>query len=415
MRIREPSSRRSTALLEQAFYDWTKKILQLASVALVALGGYLVYGLMSGGLGNWSSLDAAAQARISANIQGTILYFNITLIVLLITSVILYYDEESLGYILVVLSIALYFGVPFLMDSQMPGQVEAWEKARNVPMLALYHEARVLALILVVPGVGLAVYDIVQRVLSAGRGENVDLTAMQYGGGTKEIAPANPALIGAFAACWQLPFCRESLRVRCPIYHLKRRCWRERVGCMCEEMSIRQALARFFDKPRETGNLNFATGLEGAPEPDTLVGSSVPTGPREDIIRVPEIRRDQVRIPYNTSMPMDAKKERCRNCVIYNEHQRHKYQMLAPIITLAVPLVAILEFETLLNYLKDFLRTADHVMARLSFDPQVRDVGIAAATTSSDVANIIMIACLVIIVTTMALRVLEYVVFTLKA
>lgn len=53
-------------------------------------------------------------------------------------------------------------------------------------------------------------------------------------------------------------------------------------------------------------------------------------------------------------------------------------------------------------------------MARLSFDPQVREVGLASATSSSDVANIIMIACLVIMATTMALRALEYAIFTLK-
>lgn len=54
-------------------------------------------------------------------------------------------------------------------------------------------------------------------------------------------------------------------------------------------------------------------------------------------------------------------------------------------------------------------------MARLSFDPHAREVGLGAVTSSSDVANIIMVACLVIILTTFALRALEYVVFTLKA
>jgi hypothetical protein len=411
MRVRD-TGRTSTAKLEQAFFDWTKKLLQLAIVALVALGGYLIYGLMSGGVGNWSSMDAAAQARIAANIQGTIFYFNIALIVLLVTSVILYYDEESLGYVLVVLALMLYFGVPFLVDSQMAGSVQNWEATRNVPMLALYGEARIAALILILPGVGLAVYDIVRRILEGGRGDRVDLTAMQYGGGTKEIAPAGEALIGAMAACWQLPFCRESLRVRCPIYHLKRKCWREGVGCMCEEMTIRQSLAHIFDKAPKTGNLDFATGLETAPEP--MTESAVPTGPRPDLIRIPEIKKEQVRIPRNPSMPSQAKRERCRNCIIYNEHQRQKYQLLAPLVVLGVPALAFWQFGTLLDHLKAFLQTADRVMANLSFDPNVRNVGLASATASSDVANVIMIACLVIIATTMVLRWLEYAIFTLK-
>lgn len=405
--------RTSTAKLEQAFFDWTKKLLQLSVVALAALGGYLIYGLMSGGVANWSSLDAATQARIATNIQGTIAYFNLALIVLLVTSVILYYDEESLGYALVVVALLLYFGVPFFVDSQMPGTVQAWENARNLPMLALYGEARIAALILIVPGVGLSVYDIIRRVLEGSRGDRVDLTAMQYGGGTKEIAPAGEAMIGALAACWQLPFCRESLRVRCPIYHLRRRCWRERVGCMCEEVTIRQSLAHIFDVQPKTGNLDFSTGLQGAAE--TPTESSVPTGPRPEQIRIPEVRKEQVRIPTNTSMPIAVKRERCRNCVIYNEHQRHKYQLIAPFVVVAIPALAFWKIETLLQTLRDLLHTADRVMAKLSFDPNASNVSIASATASSDVANFIMIGCLVIIVTTMALRSLEYFIFTLKA
>ncbi len=404
--------RTSTAKLEQAFFDWTKKLLQLAVVALVALGGYLIYGLMSGGVGNWSSLDAASQARIAANIQGTIRYFNLALIVLIVTSLVLYYDEESLGYVLIVVALLLYYGVPYFVDSQMSGTVQAWESAGNVPMLALYGEARIAALILIVPGVGLAIYDIVRRILESSRGDRVDLTAMQYGGGTKEIAPAGEAPIGAMAACWQLPFCRESIRVRCPIYHLRKRCWRERVGCMCEEVSIRQSLAHIFDQTPKTGNLDFATGLEAAPE--QVTESAVPTGPKPDLIRIPEIRKDQVRIPYNRSMPIQAKRERCRNCIIYNEHQRHKYQLLAPLVVLGVPALAFWKLEPLLEQLKAFLRTADRVMANLSFEPGARDIGLASATSSSDIANFIMIACLVIVATTMVLRWLEYAIFTLK-
>jgi hypothetical protein len=114
-------------------------------------------------------------------------------------------------------------------------------------------------------------------------------------------------------------------------------------------------------------------------------------------------------------MPPQAKRERCRNCVIYNEHQRHKYQMTAPIVVLAVPAIAFWQVEALLEHLKTFLRTADRVMANLSFDPAVRNAGLASATTSSDVANFVMIGCLVVLATTLVLRWLEYAIFDLKA
>lgn len=412
MRIQPRRERVSTARLEQAFFDWMKKLMQLAAVGLAVLAGYLVWGIVSGGIGSWDALGAAAQARIGANVQQTLFYFNLTLGVLLLTSAVIYYDEESLGYILVVAALGLYFGTPFLVESMSAGQVEAWQQSRNVPMLALYHEARVAALILILPGVALSLYDIVQRALMAGRGERAPRTAMKYGGATEEIAPAGNALIGVMATCWQLPFCREALRVRCPIYHLKRRCWRERVGCMCDEVSIRESLSRFFDKPEKTGNLDFATGLDAGQA--AAEGSSVRTGKQPEIVRMPEIRRDQIRIPNDTRIPMSVKRQRCRECIIYNEHQRLKYQFLGPIVTLIVPALAALKFEYLMDTLKHALSSVDQAMARLSFDPQVREVGLASATSSSDVANIIMIACLVIMATTMALRALEYAIFTLK-
>jgi hypothetical protein len=44
-------------------------------------------------------------------------------------------------------------------------------------------------------------------------------------------------------------------------------------------------------------------------------------------------------IPRNNRLTEPQKKERCRNCVIYNEHQRHKYKLAMPSITGAFALV----------------------------------------------------------------------------
>jgi hypothetical protein len=37
-------------------------------------------------------------------------------------------------------------------------------------------------------------------------------------------------------------------------------------------------------------------------------------------------------IPRNNKLTMAQKKERCRTCVIYNEHQRHKYKLTMPLL-----------------------------------------------------------------------------------
>ena len=122
----------------------------------------------------------------------------------------------------------------------------------------------------------------------------VKADTLKYGKGVKEEKDKQNVFLGK---CFQLPYCRKFVRERCPIYHAKRTCWRERVGCMCEEEVIRVA-------------------MEGKPiaKAALLDGSA---------------------IPRNHRLTPKQKAERCRNCVIYNEHQRQKYKAVVPLVVLA--------------------------------------------------------------------------------
>jgi hypothetical protein len=117
---------------------------------------------------------------------------------------------------------------------------------------------------------------------------------LKYGKGIKEEADKQNVFMGN---CWQLPYCRKFVRERCPIFHAKTTCWKERVGCMCEEEVIRNALD---NKP--------------IPKDALLAAKS---------------------IPRNFRITEAQKVERCKNCVIYNEHQRHKYKLALPLVILA--------------------------------------------------------------------------------
>ena len=86
----------------------------------------------------------------------------------------------------------------------------------------------------------------IQRIRDARTGE--DLTSMSYGKDWRR-EEVRGALIGAFAKCWQLPFCREGIRVKCPIYHARTKCWKQRVGCMCEENVLRLPMGGDENKP----------------------------------------------------------------------------------------------------------------------------------------------------------------------
>jgi flagellar biogenesis protein FliO len=134
--------------------------------------------------------------------------------------------------------------------------------------------------------------DVIVRVKSRAK-NGVKSEQLKYGRGVKEESDRQNVLLGK---CWQLPFCRKFVRERCPIYHAKRTCWKELVGCMCEEAIIRNS-------------------MENRPIPkDELLAAQM--------------------IPRNNKLTIAQKKERCRSCVIFNEHQRHKYKVYMPAVVL---------------------------------------------------------------------------------
>ena len=109
--------------------------------------------------------------------------------------------------------------------------------------------------------------------------------------------------------CWELPYCRDNIREKCPIY-VKRRgpCWWYKEGCMCEERIILQAVINTDWKQK-------------AAKPDMAYNFG----------------------QNRAGLTPAAKRERCRNCVIYNEHQRQKYKALVTVALIVVPVAPVSE------------------------------------------------------------------------
>ncbi len=396
--------RRHNPTAERAYQlamDWCRVLMQLSALAVILILLYVLYGLIAGGAAEWTSLSPEARARIAQNIESAVRWFHIALGLFLVTSLVLFYDEEALGYTLILIAIALYFGVPFAMDLASPGLVTGWASQGNTAGLAAVHGLQITALMLAVPGAILTVRDIALRIAHGTSRDRERFTAMEFGGQVKEEKPPSPPIIGMFAKCWQLPFCREAIRKNCPIFHHRTRCWRERVGCMCEEKVIRHAMEALIE--REDVELGAA---------GTQAATDMPTQPVA--ARIPAAAR-QVRIPHNPNLPMAVKRERCRNCVIYNEHQRMKYQFFAPIVLLAVPALMVWQYNAISTTLSDAMHTIDSVMSRLSLDPQASSLSIAQSVTSAGMAaHFLLIGCLIVIATTAALRFTEYCIFKIK-
>ncbi len=401
--------------------DWTRRVMQIATVATIILYAYVLYGLFMGDVGHWATLTAPERLRIASNVQGAISYLNISLGLLLLTLCILYYDEESLGYVMVAASIALYYGLPFLLSTLFGNMVNEWESSKNLAARSILGQLKLAALMLAIPGGVLVLRDLFLRIVEGGGRKREEFSAMQYGGAVKEEKPPGKPILGIMAKCWQLSFCRDAIRKGCPIYHARTRCWKQRVGCMCEENVIRHAMDAIiskelisFDAPKKedaSGLIDMTPASDSAPPAQPEKTEAFPS---RTLAAAPSPPPRHVKIPHNPNIPMSVKRERCRNCVIYNEHQRMKYQFFAPLFVLTIPALAFFKAQDLSDVMNRVFATADSLMARLSLTGGAKNTGVISTIGTVGFANYLLIGCMVVIGTTMTLRGLEYCIFRLK-
>lgn len=207
--------------------------------------------------------------------------------------------------------------------------------------------------------------DIALRVRQrAAQGAKKD--SLKYGKGVTEESDRKNVFMGK---CWQLPYCRKFVREKCPIYHAQRTCWREMVGCMCEEAVIRVA-------------------MEGKPiSKEALLSGQA--------------------IPRNNKIPDSAKRERCRNCVIYNEHQKHKYKLAMPTIVIGYTLFYILFKGPLADMINRMLDGGNKVINNLSAN-SIKQV------QTGDLFTQFLVGAFVVVLMAYTIKLAEYALFKLK-
>ena len=266
--------------LSEAFQDF------LTNVARVLLGLGAVVTLVATGLLIYACVRVGTDAQVATEAMKNVAIFKHVLtygaIGVAVGAAYMFWGDER-GAAGMLLGAALLFFAPVWVP------MIAGTNANDVTAAALGAIQNGGATIGVVAAVVLVI-DLAGKTRSRIK-VGVKADQLKYGKGVKEEKDRQNVFMGK---CWQLPYCRKFVRERCPIYHAKRTCWKERVGCMCEEEVIRVAME---NKPIPKGQL-----LDGS------------------------------QIPRNHRLNEKQKAERCRNCVIYNEHQRHKYKALVPAV-----------------------------------------------------------------------------------
>lgn len=403
MRINRPTADFDTGnLFSDRVIDILSKVFQLSLVPTILLTVWLMWGLFSGRLADVAGMSAKDHAAALQTITTLSQALNISLLVTVITGGLIFLEMEALGVIYLLIAAFLMFGLKFVIAALF--SADSSHLLKGDASKATLKEIQTMAYIIGVPGILLAVKTLIGKIFNSRHRDFANLSYGKDAARTERKAP----LIGAMAKCWELPFCREGIRVRCPIFHARTKCWKERVGCMCEENIILLAMGgNSPDDPNKTQPLNKNSGF-------VPIGDILSKNAEEKKAAVPtRVGPRGVRIPTNPHLSEAQKRLRCHNCVIFNEHQRQKYQFLSVPVTLAVPLLVILEFDNLRQLIDTALGVLDRLVGQVTFN------AVSSANLSKEISGnlsieVIFIVCITLVLMTWAQRVLEYTMFKIK-
>lgn len=349
---------------DDAFHEFlegaARFLLWAGLLAVAASTGFLLftYFTFSGG-GTSASPD---QAAFNIGIFSKVLIAG--MVAVGVGSTFLFWGEETLS-ALQLIGAGLFYFAPLLVPA-LNGQTDANLPAPAASALATIQSGGmafgVIALLVLVA-------DISVRVrLRAIQGAKAD--QLKYGKGIKQELDIRNVFMGK---CWQLPFCRKYVRERCPIFHAKRTCWKEYVGCMCEEDVIRNAME---NKP-------------------------IPKDPAAAVNY----------IPYNHKLPLPVKQQRCKQCVIYNEHQKHKYRLVLPIVLTFYAVVVAAGFNYWMKLMESLILKLNNIVGIATYQ-KIEAKSAAAVVPYS--FQIILLLCIVLVLVAYTLRLTEYLLFKAK-
>jgi hypothetical protein len=370
-------------------------VLWLSCVVMFLALAYLLWGVWSGMLANphfkqlYSHPD---QLRILADLGLAETTLRVSMLIGLISAVFLYYDEESIGYILVITAVFFNIGVPdlsaFFLGMMRAKPSEATLNAVGALEALAWYPA--------VPGSLLIVWDLVRRAMTAMDAAKNRRAGLRYGQGLAGIQVKRRNVF--LGRCWNLPFCRDGLRSRCPI-HIKHSgpCWRYKQGCMCEE-SIATLATTAGDWRAAVAKA--VQNLENRNNPEPV---AAPSGNPLLAFSAGQTRQQ---------LSWAEKKQRCRECLIYNTHQEHKYKALTVAVFAFIGGALYFFNGPLIAALQAVFGTFNSSLGKLSL---VNNGGaqVFSASSTGPVCWFVLVV-IAILVLSKLLQLVEYCVFTIK-
>jgi hypothetical protein len=365
--------------------DYVRVFTWITVIAFILSLGYLVWGLLGGAwtYPNYDLMGHPGRVKQLQNIDFFFRVLHITAILGLVGILYFAWRDESISYLLLTAAALFYFGFPYIFNYWISGT----ERKPSAATTEVLENLTQMVWIFLVPGVILVIFDIIRRIKETAENAAIQKTNVRYGANVVKQAPSSTQRQVFLGRCWELSYCRDNIRPKCPIFLEKKGpCWWRKRGCMCDERIVLQAVVANDWKEqtqkadeqhyRARGEVSYALTAGAAP-----------------------------------ILSEEAKRERCRNCVIYNEHQRQKYNALVGVVIAAYVGLLWLGQDFLQDQVLKLLRGVEAITKQLSFDNN----GIPLGTNQpSAVVEWSILIILSMVALGIILRVVEWWCFTKK-
>ena len=281
-------------------------VLRVAAIGFALATIYFIYGIVAHPGELFHGVAATGQALSPADFQrqlnnldmGTKLMMTCAIVGILCV-IARYYAAPETGVALIVLGLLLFFGMPYLMDTYGASGSPlkpALAKLGN-PLNFLKAEYVLAGAAFIGAGVIFLMGHAVYFVTNAGaRRPRANAEAAKT---AQSVRKPQDKFLGR---CWELPFCRDTDKMMCPIRQAKKPCWRGGRGCYCDQ-NIILALTGGSAYQASTGSLGYAS-----------------------------------RVASTIAKPKSyaEKRDQCLQCPVYLHHQAQKYKIMAPLFLIGV-------------------------------------------------------------------------------
>lgn len=264
-------------------------VVLVASVGVILSLVYLLFIILSGGLAapiiRGTALDAVAR---NVNLAKTAFLWSLWIVV--VAAMVRHYRTESTGWVTMLVGVGCWVLLPMIVRSRTESTTAQELMQLGQSLITSFQTA----------GGALIAFGFLRVAL----GRIIVLAsptqaAMRFSAYSPEAAAIaaerameRPSLL---RQCWELHFCRSSLRAGCPRFVEGASCWKKNSGCYCD-----QGLA-------------------------TRLLSGVGANARAKVAEELEVAQRRAR----TQRQKKRAKAPCGECPLYLEHQKHKYRVVS--------------------------------------------------------------------------------------